>query len=209
MEPAFTTISKIACIDQHKMYHTHDTPTSFLGDPSKVTFSSNQHYSCHCPLPSATMVCPVPYLMTIPDPGIPPGSTAIDCLPCNALHAAYYLSLPTFTQSKLQNFWNSSSKVETNYTSILSGMEVQKMTSDFLGRNLLAARRTILWTYMGPTFCLEPGAFRADFYGMPSVTPFLDHYFRYFQVQVSNNVDNVEHLFYCNNQTDMCPHEPV
>ena len=61
----------------------------------------------------------------------------------------------------------------------------------------LAIGRTIIWTCMGPTFGLEPGSFRAESYGMLSLMLFLDNYLRFFQVQVS---DNVEHLFYCDNQ---------
>ena len=61
----------------------------------------------------------------------------------------------------------------------------------------LAIGRTILWTCMGPTFGLDPGSYRAESYGMLSVMLFLDHYFRFFAVQVS---DNIEHLFYCDNQ---------
>ena len=57
--------------------------------------------------------------------------------------------------------------------------------------------RTILWTCMGSTFGLEPGSFRAESYGMLSLKLFFDHYFRFFKVQVSDNVDP---LFYCDNQ---------
>ena len=49
----------------------------------------------------------------------------------------------------------------------------------------------------GPTFGLEPGSYRAESYGMLSLMLFLDHYFCFFHVQVSENVD---HLFYCDNQ---------
>ena len=46
---------------------------------------------------------------------------------------------------------------------------------------------------MGSTFGLEPGSFRAESYGMLSLMLFLDNYLRFFQLQVSANV---EHLFY-------------
>jgi hypothetical protein len=61
----------------------------------------------------------------------------------------------------------------------------------------LAIGRLILWTCMGPTFGLDPGSYRAESYGMLSALLFLELYFRFFHVQVS---ENVEHLFYCDNQ---------
>jgi hypothetical protein len=51
----------------------------------------------------------------------------------------------------------------------------------------LAVGRTIPGTCRGPTFGLHPGS-----YGMLSALFFLELYFRFFQVQVSDN--NVEHL---------------
>jgi hypothetical protein len=61
----------------------------------------------------------------------------------------------------------------------------------------LSVGRSILWTCMGPTFGLVPGSFRAESYGLLSVLLFMDHYLRFFQVNVS---DAVEHLFYCDNK---------
>jgi hypothetical protein len=61
----------------------------------------------------------------------------------------------------------------------------------------LAVKRDILWPCMGPAFGLHPGSFQAESCSMLSALLFLALCLRFFQVQVS---DNVEYFFCCNNQ---------
>ena len=148
--------------------------------------------------PSIATVRPVPYPMTIPDPSDPPTA------PPPTDFFDMLASLPHW-QSSLLAHLDSIQSVGRLQQLLESGEKLQLYlvsdggAKDDLGSYgwELAIGREILWTCMGPTFGLEPGSYRAESYGMLSLMLFLDHYFRFFHVQVSENVD---HLFYCDNQ---------
>jgi hypothetical protein len=141
---------------------------------------------------------PVPYPAQIPDPCLPPVAPPptdffdmITNLPHwqSSILAHLESALPV---NRLKQLLESGEKLHLYLVS-------DGGAKDDLGSFgwELAVGRTILWNCMGPTFGLQPGSFRAESYGMLSVMLFLDHYFRFFQVEVS---DNVDHLFYCDNQ---------
>ncbi len=149
-------------------------------------------------LTTTAVVSPLPQPMTTLDPKAPPAAIP-------ATDFFDMLQALPFWQSSLLAHLECINNANRLHQFLESGEQLQLyLVSDGGAKGDLGSfgwelsiGKTILWTCMGPTFGVEPGSFRAESYGMLSAMLFLDHYLRFFHVDVS---DNIEHLFFSDNK---------